>query len=134
MKQVSRVEYNRVAFNKQSRSKLQCYAAAAAGQDWRTKDPKDIRVLVVGCTGYIGKFVTKELISRGYNVVAFTREKAGIKGKLGKDDLKKVHTPSLHMWLQCTSPAWVAMGDQQRLIRLQCHVMVTVSSGAVSNS
>jgi nucleoside-diphosphate-sugar epimerase len=47
-------------------------------------------VLVVVPTGYIGKFVTKELISRGYNVVAFSREKAGIKGKLGKDDIAKV--------------------------------------------
>ncbi|GFH22667.1 NAD(P)-bd_dom domain-containing protein [Haematococcus lacustris] len=54
-----------------------------------SKQPKDVRVLVVGCTGYIGKFVTKELIRRGYNVVAFTREKAGIKGKLGKEDIQR---------------------------------------------
>ncbi len=60
--------------------------------DFRKRDPKDVRVLVVGCTGYIGKFVTKELIKRGYNVVAFTREQAGIKGKMGKDDIKKVRT------------------------------------------
>jgi len=46
-------------------------------------------VLVVGCTGYIGKFVTRELVSRGYNVVAFTREQAGVKGKLGKADIIK---------------------------------------------
>jgi len=46
-----------------------------------TRDPKDVRVLVVGATGYIGKFVVKELISRGYNVVAFSREKSGVKGK-----------------------------------------------------
>jgi divinyl chlorophyllide a 8-vinyl-reductase len=39
---------------------------------------------------YIGKFVTRELIKRGYNVVAFTREQAGIKGKMGKDDIVKV--------------------------------------------
>ncbi len=53
-----------------------------------------VRVLVVGCTGYIGKFVTRELVRRGYNVVAFTREKAGIKGKLGKDDIVKVSAPT----------------------------------------
>jgi divinyl chlorophyllide a 8-vinyl-reductase len=68
-------------------------AAAASQQvsDFRDRAPKDVRVLVVGCTGYIGKFVTKELVRRGYNVVAFTREKAGIKGKMGKDDIVKVN-------------------------------------------
>lgn len=34
------------------------------------KDPKDVTVAVVGSTGYIGKFVTKELVSRGFNVIA----------------------------------------------------------------
>lgn len=67
--------------------RLVCSAASAA--DYRSKAPKDIRVLVVGPTGYIGKFVTKELIRRGYDVVAFSREKAGIKGKMGKDDISK---------------------------------------------
>jgi len=51
-------------------------------------------VLVVGATGYIGKFVVKELAKRGYNVVAFTREQAGIKGKMGKEDIKKVSSLS----------------------------------------
>jgi divinyl chlorophyllide a 8-vinyl-reductase len=64
--------------------------AAGVHDDYRLRDPKDVRVLVVGCTGYIGKYVTKELASRGYNVVAFTREQAGIKGKMGKEDIKKV--------------------------------------------
>lgn len=36
------------------------------------------------------RFVTKELISRGFNVTAFAREKAGIKGKMSKDDTTKV--------------------------------------------
>ncbi|CAN0826202.1 Divinyl chlorophyllide a 8-vinyl-reductase, chloroplastic [Linum grandiflorum] len=50
------------------------------------KNPKDINVLVVGSTGYIGKFVTKELVSRGFNVIAIAREKSGIKGQKSKDD------------------------------------------------
>lgn len=54
------------------------------------REPKDVRILVVGPTGYIGKFVVKELIKRGFNVVAFSRESAGIKGKLGKADIQKV--------------------------------------------
>jgi len=43
----------------------------------------------VGPTGYIGRFVTKEMIDRGYNVIAFAREKSGIGGKNSMDDVKK---------------------------------------------
>lgn len=46
-------------------------------------------MLVVGATGYIGKFVVKELIKRGYNVVAFAREKSGVGGKAGMEDTKQ---------------------------------------------
>ena len=55
--------------------------AAAAASDYRTREKKDVRVLVVGSTGYIGNFVTKELIARGFNVVAFAREQSGVGGK-----------------------------------------------------
>ncbi len=72
-------------------------APAASGQqqqqpqsDYRKRERKDVRVLVVGATGYIGKFVVKELIKRGYNVVAFSREKSGIGGKASMDDTRKV--------------------------------------------
>eukprot|EP00798_Chlamydomonas_sp_ICE-L_P002051 gene2051-18229_t len=68
-------------------SRIVCQAAP--GGEYRSKAPKDIRVLVVGPTGYIGKFVVKELIKRGYNVTAFARETAGIKGKMGKEDTIK---------------------------------------------
>jgi nucleoside-diphosphate-sugar epimerase len=50
--------------------------------------PEDVRVMVAGCTGYIGRFVTKELIKRGYQVVAFSREKSGVGGKKSMDDVK----------------------------------------------
>ncbi|KAL3347998.1 hypothetical protein AABB24_021568 [Solanum stoloniferum] len=53
---------------------------------FRGKNPKDINVLVVGSTGYIGKFVVKELTSRGFNVIAVAREKSGTKGKNSKDE------------------------------------------------
>jgi len=52
-----------------------------------------VRVMVAGPTGYIGKFVTNELVKRGYNVLAVSRENAGIKGKLGKADIEKVGAP-----------------------------------------
>ncbi|XP_022137970.1 divinyl chlorophyllide a 8-vinyl-reductase, chloroplastic [Momordica charantia] len=52
---------------------------------FRTKTPKDINILVVGSTGYIGKFVVKELVSRGFNVIAIAREKSGIRGRNSKE-------------------------------------------------
>ena len=39
------------------------------------------RVFVVGATGYIGKFVVRELVSRGYDVVSFARERSGVGSK-----------------------------------------------------
>ncbi|KAF3456140.1 hypothetical protein FNV43_RR00790 [Rhamnella rubrinervis] len=53
---------------------------------FRNKNPKDINVLVVGSTGYIGKFVVKELVDRGFNVIAIAREKSGIRGKNSKEE------------------------------------------------
>lgn len=64
--------------------------AEAQKQDFRTKDKKDVRVLVAGSTGYIGKYVTKELIKRGYNVVPFAREKSGVGGKQSKQKTEQV--------------------------------------------
>jgi divinyl chlorophyllide a 8-vinyl-reductase len=64
-------------------------AADAGAADWRQKNPKDVRVLVVGATGYIGKFVTRELIKRGYQTVALARERSGIKGKSSPDDVRR---------------------------------------------
>lgn len=55
-------------------------------QSFRSKNPKDINVLITGSTGYIGKFVVNELVKRGFNVIAVAREKSGIKGKFGKDE------------------------------------------------
>lgn len=63
--------------------------AASPSTDYLQRERKDIRVLVVGATGYIGKFVVKELIDRGYNVVAFSREKSGVGGKQSMDDVRK---------------------------------------------
>uniref|UniRef100_A0A1J3EBP3 Divinyl chlorophyllide a 8-vinyl-reductase, chloroplastic n=1 Tax=Noccaea caerulescens TaxID=107243 RepID=A0A1J3EBP3_NOCCA len=58
----------------------------ATSSSFRNKNPKDINVLVVGSTGYIGRFVVKELIKRGFNVIAVAREKSGIRGKNDKQE------------------------------------------------
>ncbi|XP_054806615.1 divinyl chlorophyllide a 8-vinyl-reductase, chloroplastic [Prosopis cineraria] len=60
-------------------------AVETAPSVFRNKAPKDIKVLVVGSTGYIGKFVVKELVSRGFNVMAIAREKSGIRGRNDKE-------------------------------------------------
>jgi len=57
-------------------------------KDVATAKPEDVTVLVAGATGYIGRFVTKELIRRGYNVIAFSRSKAGVGGKKSEDDIR----------------------------------------------
>ncbi|KAL1338163.1 hypothetical protein AAHE18_10G191500 [Arachis hypogaea] len=67
-------------------SLTQSQAVEATQSSFRDKSPKDVNVLVVGSTGYIGKFVVKELVRRGFNVVAIARERSGIRGKNDKDE------------------------------------------------
>ena len=73
-----------------ARRALQRTCCRVASSDFRTREKKDVRVLVVGSTGYIGKFVVKELISRGFNVVAFAREQSGVGGRAKREDTEKV--------------------------------------------
>ncbi|KAF4356048.1 hypothetical protein F8388_013638 [Cannabis sativa] len=61
-------------------------AETVESSSFRAKKPNDVNVLVVGSTGYIGKFVVKELINRGFNVIAVARERSGIKGKNSKEE------------------------------------------------
>ena len=64
--------------------------------------------MVAGCTGYIGRFVTKELIKRGYQVVAFSREKSGVGGKKSMDDVQSTFCARaclLWCWAQRLSPS-----------------------------
>ncbi|XP_020108909.1 divinyl chlorophyllide a 8-vinyl-reductase, chloroplastic [Ananas comosus] len=51
----------------------------------RSKNPSDVTVLVTGATGYIGRFVVRELLRRGFAVVAVARERSGIRGRDGPD-------------------------------------------------
>jgi len=64
-------------------------SSSSASAEYLQRPRKDVRVLVVGATGYIGKFVVKELIARGYTVVAFSREKSGVGGKQSMDDTRR---------------------------------------------
>lgn len=99
-----------------------CGAAAASAlsttDDWRQREPKDVRVLVVGATGYIGKFVTKELVKRGYETVALAREASGMKGKSTPEDVRKVRP---HKLLLITAMRQYTFEDVPSLA-LQMHV------------
>ena len=52
------------------------------------KENKDCKVLVVGGTGYIGKFVVRELCAQGYDVTAFVDVHPG-----GRSALLRMRTP-----------------------------------------
>lgn len=58
----------------------------ASPSSFRSKNPKEINILVVGSTGYIGKFVVKELVNRGFSVIGIAREKSGIRGRVSKKE------------------------------------------------
>ena len=55
--------------------------------DFRNRPPQQVRVVVFGATGYIGRFVVKELVHRGYQVVAFARACSGIGGTQDRDQV-----------------------------------------------
>ncbi|GBF92658.1 3,8-divinyl protochlorophyllide a 8-vinyl reductase [Raphidocelis subcapitata] len=82
--------------------------ALAASAAVAAKAPQDVRVVVAGPTGYIGRFVTKELISRGYQVTALSREKAGIKGKMGKEDTQREFAGARVVFGDVTSEASIS--------------------------
>jgi divinyl chlorophyllide a 8-vinyl-reductase len=47
------------------------------------------RIFVVGATGYIGKYVTRELVSRGYDVVSFARRRSGVNATTSEEETRK---------------------------------------------
>ncbi|TLU83441.1 MAG: NAD(P)-dependent oxidoreductase [Chlorobium sp.] len=53
------------------------------------KAAKKVRIFVVGATGYIGKFVVRELVKRGHDVVSFARERSGVGSKTGADETRE---------------------------------------------
>ena len=55
--------------------------------DYRSRPPEQVRVVVFGATGYIGRFVVNELVERGYQVIAFARERSGIGGRQSRDEV-----------------------------------------------
>ncbi|UWX58520.1 NAD(P)-dependent oxidoreductase [Chlorobaculum sp. MV4-Y] len=52
-------------------------------------DTRNKRVFVVGATGYIGKFVVRELVARGYEVVSFARPRSGVNASTTEDETRR---------------------------------------------
>ncbi|KAF8094570.1 hypothetical protein N665_0359s0014 [Sinapis alba] len=96
---------------------------------FRNKSPSEINVLVVGSTGYIGRFVVKELVKRGFNVIAVAREKSGVRGKNDKEEtLKQLQGASV-----CFSDVTDLDSLEQSVERLELGVDVVVSCLASRN-
>ena len=76
--------------------------------DFRSRPPGEIRVVVFGATGYIGRFVVKELVQRGYQVVAFARDRSGIGGKQSRDTVTADFPGAVVRFGDVTDPASIA--------------------------
>ncbi len=48
-----------------------------------------LRIFVAGATGYIGQFVTRELVRRGHVVVGFARRLSGVGGAMDEDTTRR---------------------------------------------
>jgi divinyl chlorophyllide a 8-vinyl-reductase len=63
---------------------------SARSNNYRDKAANDISVAVFGSTGYIGKKVALELMSRGLKVIPVARESSGMKGAQSKKDVEEM--------------------------------------------
>ncbi|CAH8392022.1 unnamed protein product [Eruca vesicaria subsp. sativa] len=96
---------------------------------FRNKPANEINILVVGSTGYIGRFVVKELVSRGFNVIAVAREKSGVRGKNNKEEtLKQLKGANV-----CFSDVTDITSLQESLQNLNLSIDVVVSCLASRN-
>lgn len=66
--------------------------------------PEDVRVIVFGATGYIGRIVVREFCSQGYVVTAFARNRAGVGGKKTVDDIIRDLAPATVVFGEVTNP------------------------------
>jgi divinyl chlorophyllide a 8-vinyl-reductase len=90
-----------------------------------SKPNDQVRVLVAGPTGYIGKYVVKELVSRGYQVFCVSREKAGIKGKLSKQDVERELSGATVVFADPTDRAAVFEAVQKQIPGAKVDVAVS---------
>ena len=66
------------------------------------------RVFVLGATGTIGRACVRALLRRGYEVVCFVRPRAGVKGALTPDDMRKLFAGATVRFGDVVDPASLA--------------------------
>ena len=75
--------------------------------DYRHRPPEQVRG-GVGATGYIGRFVVKELVDQGYQVIAFARERGGIGGRQSSEEVTADFPGAEVRFGDVTDPASIA--------------------------
>ena len=68
------------------------------------------RVFVLGATGTLGIATVRALLRRGHDVVCFVRERAGVGGKLQRDDLARLFPDAQLRFGDVTDPVSLARG------------------------
>lgn len=81
---------------------------APTAATFRDRHQRDITVAVVGSTGYIGNFVVRELVRRGFNVVAVARERSGIRGRKTRSEALSLLAGAAVVFADATDPAALA--------------------------
>lgn len=81
---------------------------AGAGIYDAATEPSDVRVVIFGATGYIGRYVAREFIDRGYDVVIFSRIRSGVSGKKTEADLRQNFPGALLLFGDVTNESDVA--------------------------
>ncbi|KAH0449124.1 hypothetical protein IEQ34_022924 [Dendrobium chrysotoxum] len=95
---------------------------------FRTKPPHQVNILVVGSTGYIGKFVVKELCRRGFNVIAIARERS-------RDDAIRQFTGATVCFSDVTEPAVLERSLDSLALPIDAAVSCLASrSGGIQDS
>ncbi|KAF7081531.1 hypothetical protein CFC21_085464 [Triticum aestivum] len=77
---------------------------AAEAQPFRSLPPSETTVLVTGATGYIGRFVVRELLRRGHRVVAVARPRSGVRGKNSPEEVVSDLAPARVVFSDVTDP------------------------------
>lgn len=75
-----------------------------ASQPFRSLPPSETTVLVTGATGYIGRYVVRELLRRGHRVLAVARPRSGIRGKNSQEDVVADLAPARVVFSDVTDP------------------------------